>query len=235
MLLANSSSNAEVKNLSGAYPSMNDGDFAFYLADIFVESVQYGNRTGLCNLMSTIANSTLEEQLQVVAEQAKSAGVAPEDYDRVVLKNTTITDSAGRAWTYQYCTQFGWFQTPSELNKSIGIFDTEVMRSPLLNVSYWYDMCDDIYNTSLKINRSITEFAHNRISGSHTIFTNGDEDPWRWATSQDALESLDQYAFTAECDDCGHCAELYTPKPEDPPELVEVRSKVWSIVNGWLK
>jgi hypothetical protein len=32
----------------GAAPEMNNGDFAFFFADIFVESVQYGNRTGLC-------------------------------------------------------------------------------------------------------------------------------------------------------------------------------------------
>jgi len=35
----------------GANPNMNIGDFAFYFADIFVETVQYGNRTGLCDLM----------------------------------------------------------------------------------------------------------------------------------------------------------------------------------------
>ena len=35
----------------GAYPHMDNGDFAFYFADIFVETVQYGNRTGLCDLV----------------------------------------------------------------------------------------------------------------------------------------------------------------------------------------
>jgi len=46
--------NAKVKMAAGAPASLNDGDFAFYLADIFVESVQYGNRTGLCKLMESI-------------------------------------------------------------------------------------------------------------------------------------------------------------------------------------
>ena len=31
--------NSNIKIAGGAYPDMNDGDFAFYIADIFVESV----------------------------------------------------------------------------------------------------------------------------------------------------------------------------------------------------
>lgn len=45
---------------TGANPDMNDGDFAFFFSDIFVESVQYGNRTGLCKLMAQIADKPLE-------------------------------------------------------------------------------------------------------------------------------------------------------------------------------
>lgn len=45
---------------TGANPDMNDGDFAFFFSDIFVESVQYGNRTGLCKLMAEIEGKPLE-------------------------------------------------------------------------------------------------------------------------------------------------------------------------------
>jgi len=45
---------------TGANPDMNDGDFAFFFSDIFVESVQYGNRTGLCKLMAQIEGKSLE-------------------------------------------------------------------------------------------------------------------------------------------------------------------------------
>lgn len=33
---------------------MNTGDFMYYYADIFVESVQYGNRTVLCNTLQNL-------------------------------------------------------------------------------------------------------------------------------------------------------------------------------------
>jgi len=30
----------------------------------------------------------------------------------------------------------------------------------------------------------------------------------------------------ADCEDCGHCAELYTPKDSDKPELKKVRTEI---------
>ena len=50
----------------GAYSTMNDGDFAFFFSDIFVESVQYGNRTGLCNLMKEIEDMEFNDQLDAI-------------------------------------------------------------------------------------------------------------------------------------------------------------------------
>lgn len=44
-----SSQKNEVMTALGASTDMHIGDFAFYFADIFVESVQYGNRSGLCD------------------------------------------------------------------------------------------------------------------------------------------------------------------------------------------
>lgn len=39
----------------------------------------------------------------------------------------------------------------------------------------------------------------------------------------------------ADCDDCGHCAELYTPKESDPKSLKLVRKNVYWQVSKWLK
>lgn len=54
----------------GAYSGMDNGDFAFYFADIFVESVQYGGRTELCDLMSNISSSTFNDQLDAMKGHA---------------------------------------------------------------------------------------------------------------------------------------------------------------------
>ena len=171
---------------------------------------------------------------EAIAAHAKIAGVAPGDYDRRALKNTTITDSSARSWTYQYCTQYGWFQTPSKF--SHGSVNSTAMRPQILNLTYWTDLCQELFETPLKINRSILEFAKNRVHGTNIVFTNGVEDPWRWATNQHLyIPELGQKALLADCDDCGHCAELYTPKESDPKSLKEVRYRVYLQVSGWLK
>lgn len=82
----------------GASESMHDGDFAFYFADIFVETVQYGNRTGLCRMMDHIKNYEYEDKMKAIRKHNEMYGpnCAPSDYCRKALMNTTITDSPGR-------------------------------------------------------------------------------------------------------------------------------------------
>lgn len=90
----------------GAKKEMNIGDFAYFMADIFVDQVQYGNRTGLCSLMKSIEDKNLEGKLTAIIENYNPNSA---DYERDNLKNITITDSPMRQWTYQFCTEFGWF------------------------------------------------------------------------------------------------------------------------------
>lgn len=160
----------------GADPAIDHGDFAFYVSDIFVESVQYGNRTGLCKVMDQIkAISDFNEQLTHLKQQADYAGVGPNDYDRNFLSKDQPGDQAtARAWTYQYCSEFGWYQTPSHT-------DGQAMRSSLLDTKYWSDMCTFLFegvNATAGILRSKSEFSFHHTAGSNTIITNGVEDPW---------------------------------------------------------
>ena len=39
-------------------------------------------------------------------------------------------------------------------------------------------------------------------------------------------ESLNQVARVSDCDNCGHCVELYTPSEDDAPELKETREMI---------
>jgi hypothetical protein len=47
-------------------------------------------------------------------------------------------------------------------------------------------------------------------------------------------EALRQVARIADCDDCGHCVELYTPKDSDPQEVIAIREEIRSWVNDLL-
>lgn len=108
------------------------------------------------------------------------------------------------------------------------------MRPTLLNDTYWVDMCHEVYGVKLNIERSISEFSGRHTAGSNTVFTNGGEDPWQWATELHPNEDINQVGLVADCDDCGHCAELYTPKDEDPQELKDVRKTIQKFVKNLL-
>lgn len=72
------------------------------------------------------------------------------------------------------------------------------------------------------------------IQSTNTFFTNGSEDPWQWATQTYTRSNYTQTARTSECDSCGHCAELYTPTPNDPANLTETRTMIATWLDGIL-
>lgn len=84
-------------------------------------------------------------KLTAVAAYGKSKSIQYSGYDAVSLQNETIdVNSNLRQWTYQFCTEFGFFQTP--MNHVDG------MRSQVLRLSYWPDYCARIFGPDLPAN-----------------------------------------------------------------------------------
>ena len=75
----------------------------------------------------------------MVAAQV-AAGNPPEGYGSgpgFKLNNVTIdVNDSGRQWNYQVCTEYGWFQTPSQIHP---------MRSELINTQYWINFCSRVF------------------------------------------------------------------------------------------
>lgn len=53
-LVANGTERADIIKILNATSNAKNGDVLFYLADKFAITVQYGNRTGLCNVLQEI-------------------------------------------------------------------------------------------------------------------------------------------------------------------------------------
>jgi len=51
--------------------------------------------------------------------------------------------------------------------------------------------------------------------------SNGDEDPWKWASIQKSQGNI--ISRVANCPDCAHCVDLYTPSLSDSAELKKIR------------
>ena len=92
------------------------------------------------------------------------------------LRNTTIDfDKNGRQWTWQVCTEFGWFQVANK---------DHPMRSTLINPTYWLNQCKYIFN--LTSSGPAVDFYNNlygglNITGKNIVFVNAAEDPWQYA------------------------------------------------------
>lgn len=90
------------RTLTGDSEGMRTDDWMFYYADIFVESVQYGNRTGLCDMLAKQDQSDYDGIVLAAAEWGTNvAGVNPPDYDTRFIAETTIDPyGSARPWTF---------------------------------------------------------------------------------------------------------------------------------------
>ena len=83
---------------------MRTDDWMFFYADIFLESVQYGNRSSMCDTLQRLQNagSSDDEIVSTMVQFGHDvANVNPIDYDTRVISQTTVDPySSSRPWTF---------------------------------------------------------------------------------------------------------------------------------------
>jgi len=168
-----------------------------------------------------------------VASFGAGEGIKYSDYDAVNLQNTTIDINSNlRQWTYQYCTEFGFFQVP--MNETTG------MRSQVLHLPYWPEYCSRVFGSKLPANfadKTNALYGGLDIRGHNIFFANAQEDPWQWAAMRQLQQPYQEQSMTAEminCEDCGHCIDFHTPTEDQPQELTTVQEHIADTVAGWL-
>ena len=73
------------------------------------------------------------------------------------------------------------------------------------------------------------------------IYTNGEEDPWKWASvlPGDKTRGREVYPIEIQCTNCAHCVDLKAPSedPENPddPALTAAREQIIEIIGGWIQ
>ena len=116
-------------------PNLRSDDWLSYYADIPAGAVQYGGRTALCDYLKPHLGESDEKIADAL--QQYDGGSNPADYDRTIIASTVIDPmSSGRPWTFQYCTEYGWFQSMST---------EQPMRSPVVDAAYFSQMCADAF------------------------------------------------------------------------------------------
>jgi len=72
-------------------------------------------------------------------------------------------------------------------------------------------LCNDSFGEEIwpVVNDTNLRFGGENLEAFNIILTNGWEDPWRHAGVDKSKGNM--IAYLQNCNDCGHCVELYTP------------------------
>mmetsp|Transcript_11698 Transcript_11698/g.14796 ORF Transcript_11698/g.14796 Transcript_11698/m.14796 type:complete len:143 (-) Transcript_11698:287-715(-) len=141
----------------------------------------------MCDMLMENEDASSDEIVKLMTDFGHNvANVNPADYDtREIAKTTVDVMSSARPWTFQYCSEYGWFQVPSQ---------EHVMRSTMLESSFWYDMCQRSFGEGMpkepKAEQTTIDQGGWDIAVPNVFFANGVEDPWKWATQMKSNESL---------------------------------------------
>ncbi|TKR75769.1 hypothetical protein L596_017012 [Steinernema carpocapsae] len=143
---------------------------------------------------------------------------------------------ADRSWTWQTCTEFGYYQTTD--SKTAGPFfgDGNGAFMPIkLSVEECTQIFGTAYASSQEVNQAIKDTnkyygGAKNIKTTRIVFPNGSHDPWH------ALGMLDQYSSESPAiliNGTAHCADMYNDSPGDLPGLTKARNQIRKTVWGW--
>nr|APA33879.1 seminal fluid protein [Nilaparvata lugens] len=215
------------------------------LADNFAGVVQYNkdNRLGpksnvtietLCDIMMNEKLGTPVERYARVNEIMHDESCNDFQYDSEIkeLQQTEWnknTSEGARQWTYQTCTEFGFFQTQSSKTDLFG---------PHFPLDFFVGMCKDIYGESFTprlleegISRTNINYGGLDIMTSRVVFVHGSIDPWH---ALGITISTNKQTPAIYIEGTAHCANMYPPSEKDFPQLKKAREDISELIGVWL-
>ena len=191
--------------------------------------------TKLCSIMTDGKGTPIEKLAKVNSFMLEATGQKCLDYsyDQMIqeMSSTNWKSSAGaggRQWTYQTCTEFGWYQSSDQPGHPF---------SNLFNVTFSEKQCQDIFGPKFNlellergIKRSNTMYGAKNIQVSNVVFVHGSFDPWHalGITEDNGANTAILIPGTA------HCANMYPASQNDPPQLKQARQTVGKLIAKWL-
>lgn len=141
-------------------------------------------------------------------------------------------DRTARQWTYQFCSMFGFFQTPVSTTAS------ETARSQALSLDNWQKYCKGLFGDEVQPNTTWVDdnYGNKTLKNAkNVVFLTAAEDPWREVTKTvNDTAYPTQIALYQNCDNCAHCIDLHPPSDSDAPEVVSARQSAQTYIKQWL-
>lgn len=178
-------------------PAVNDPSFSQYCANITANSTLYPIPAGL--------TSTVKELVAAGGYASQSAVLTTQMLNFITYVNITLVQPciAGgqtlnecytthntsfyaldditqtwRSWPYQYCSQWGFLQTGSDVPE-----DQLPLISRTITLEYESIICRDAFNITTPSDTAIINaYGGYNISYDRLAFIDGEDDPWRGAT-----------------------------------------------------
>lgn len=135
-----------------------------------------------------------------------------------------------RSWTYQTCTEFGFYQTSKNVSD---IFSDQ------FGVEYFVKQCSDIFGEKFNdrsLDRSVAQtnimYGAQNPTTTNVLYVHGTLDPWHvlglyWSTNPNTPTIL--------INGTAHCADMYEPREQDLPELKQARVEIAKFIEYLLK
>ncbi|XP_044750405.1 putative serine protease K12H4.7 [Coccinella septempunctata] len=229
----------EQKHLSNFWDTLanNFAGVVQYNKDNRIGKTKAGNITidDLCGIM---LNETIGIPVQRLAAintlllNATNQTCLDYNYDNMIneLRNTSWEGEGARQWTYQTCTEFGFYQTSSY---SPHVFGDQ------FPVDFYIQQCEDIFgsrfNTSFldrAVDRTNTIYGGLDIDVTNVVFVHGSVDPWH---ALGITKTKDQGAPAIYIEGTAHCANMYPRDDSDPPQLNQARVEIENHIDSWLR
>ena len=160
-------------------------DFLAGLGDMVAHAIQYNMDTGtpeeqtkklLCDTMTAELSENvtrLDQLFRFFRTMARNMNTSCNEWASLepIYNETVDYNDASRAWTYQTCTEFGYFQTAPA---------RAPLRSPRINTDYYDAICKKAFGDTIHLDIDGTnDFYHARDSyATRVAFVNGMMDPW---------------------------------------------------------
>ncbi|XP_039286924.1 putative serine protease K12H4.7 [Nilaparvata lugens] len=146
------------------------------------------------------------------------------------LKNTTFGKEGSRQWTWQTCSEFGYFQSAS---------DEDNLFANILPVSFYEEECKGVFGDKFtpeyiqqKVGETNKYYGGKDYKQSQTMFTQGSVDQWQ---DRGITESNEQQGYKAVyIDNASHCQDESQDSANDSPGLTAARKEMREILKGWM-
>lgn len=207
---------------------MRDDEFFWFYSDVIAETVQYGQRTELCERVLKLGNDYVAIN-QMINDWQVGKTMGRDDYWSTSLQNITINFAKnGRQWSWQYCSELGYLQTPAQKYPPL--------KNKGLTLDFWHTYCSRIFGQDTFPDTHLWNLRYGGANPavSKVFYFNGDEDPWKESGILSSKNLL-VHTFPLICDDCAHCIDLRTPADNAPKAIDIARQKANRILARWIK